>query len=122
VFRPQAPPRSTTLARAPRGRLACAGAGQPRAWSRVVPAHRPVGPAATPRGWAASAGEGSARRTALAIAEPATVRPRRAGQPRPVGSPASSTLVDQVSGYVMIVAAVVTLLATLYWTARPTGL
>jgi hypothetical protein len=27
-----------------------------------------------------------------------------------------------VSGYAMIVAAVVMLLATLYWTARPTGL
>jgi hypothetical protein len=35
---------------------------------------------------------------------------------------AGAALVDRVSGYAMIVAAVITLLATLYWTARPTGL
>jgi len=37
-------------------------------------------------------------------------------------APGGAALVDQVSGYAMIVAAVVMLLATLYWTARPLGL
>jgi hypothetical protein len=63
-----------------------------------------------------------ARRTARLSAGSATADVRGPAERAAAGAPGGAALVDQVSGYAMIVAAAVMLLATLYWTARPSGL
>jgi hypothetical protein len=118
------------MARAPRSRPACGGLEHPRVWPRAVPTHRPVRPAAVARGGSSPA---VARRTARLSAGPATAGTRAQAEwtisaargpaeRAAAGGPGGAALVDQLSGYAMIVAAVVMLLATLYWTARPSGL
>jgi hypothetical protein len=107
------------MARAPRSRPACGGSELPRIWPRAVPARRPVGPAA---GLSGGSPPAVARRSARPTAASATVGAWGPEERAAGGAPAGAALVDQVSGYAMIVAAVVMLLATLYWTARPSGL